>query len=80
MLCLDAGGVSLGGGGAVTTDPMLPFFLTLAQMRWLSPSFPLSHGIPRVDDRRVRSGIINLIRHGLRRRDAPPGHGPHKTL
>jgi transposase len=33
-----------------------------------------------VDDRRVRSGIIHLIRHGLRWRDAPPGYGPHKTL
>jgi transposase len=33
-----------------------------------------------VDDRRERSGIIHLIRHGLRWRDAPPGYGPHKTL
>jgi hypothetical protein len=61
-------------------NPTPPFFLTLAQMRWLAPSFPLSHGIPRVDDRCERSGIIHLIRHDLRRRDAPPGHGPHKTL
>jgi hypothetical protein len=32
-------------------NPTPPFLLTLAQMRRLSPHFPLSHGIPRVDDR-----------------------------
>jgi len=42
-----------------------PFPLTTAQMRRLSPHFPLSHGVPRVDDRRVLSGIIYVIRHGL---------------
>ncbi len=30
--------------------PTPPFLLTTAQMRRLSPNFPLSHGIPRVDD------------------------------
>jgi len=34
----------------------------------------------RVDDRRVVSGIIHVIRNGLRWRDAPEGYGPHKTL
>ena len=33
--------------------------LSDAQMARISPFFPLSHGIPRVDDRRVISGIIN---------------------
>ena len=61
-------------------NPTPPFLLTLAQMRSLSPHFPLSHGIPRVDDRRVLSGIIYVIRHGLQWRDAPPAYGPHKTL
>ncbi len=51
--------------------PTPPFLLTSAQMRRLSPHFPLSHGIPRVDDRRVLSGIIYVIRHGLQWRDAP---------
>jgi transposase len=46
----------------------------------ISPYFPLSHGVPRVDDRRVVSGIIYVIRNGLQWRDAPPGYGPHKTL
>ena len=60
--------------------PTPPFLLTAAQMRHLSPHFPLSHGIPRVDDRRVLSGIIYVIRHGLQWRDAPTTYGPHKTL
>jgi transposase len=33
-----------------------------------------------VDDRRVVSGIVNVIRNGLRWRDAPAVYGPHKTL
>ena len=58
----------------------VPFLLTPAQMRRIRPHFPLLHGIPRVDDRRVLSGIVFVIQGGLRRRDAPPGYGPHKTL
>lgn len=57
-----------------------PFLLTTAQMRRVSPHFPLSHGVARVDDRRVLSGIIYVIRHGLQWRDAPVAYGPHKTL
>ncbi len=49
-------------------------------MRRIRPHFPLSHGVPRVDDRRVLSGIIFVIQGGLRWRDVPPGYGPHKTL
>jgi transposase len=41
---------------------------------------PLSHGVPRVDDRRIISGIIFVIRNGLRWRDAPAAYGPHKTI
>ncbi len=57
-----------------------PFLLSSPQMRRLSPHFPLSHGIARVDDRRVLSGIIYVIRNGLQWRDAPEAYGPHKTL
>jgi len=46
----------------------------------MSPYFPLPHGVPRVDDRKVISGIIHVIRNGLRWRDAPEVYGPHKTL
>ncbi|MFZ6765046.1 IS5 family transposase [Pseudoroseomonas sp. WGS1072] len=56
------------------------FWLTDAQMERLKPFFPLSHGRPRVDDRRVLSGIIFVNRNGLRWRDAPPAYGPPKTL
>jgi len=49
-------------------------------MRWPHPFFPLSHGIARMDGRRVISGIIYVIRHGLQWRDAPTGYSPHKTL
>ena len=54
--------------------------LTRSQMRRIEPYFPLSHGIPRVDDRRVLSGILFVIRNGLRWRDAPAAYGPHKTI
>jgi transposase len=46
--------------------------LTPAPMRRIEPYFPRSHGVPRVDDRRVLSGILFVIRNGLRWRDAPP--------
>ena len=36
--------------------------------------------MPRVDDRRIVSGIIFIIRNGLRWRDAPKEYGPHKTI
>lgn len=54
--------------------------LSETQMRRIEPYFPLSHGIPRVDDRRIVSGIIFVIRNGLRWRDAPKEYGPHKTI
>jgi putative transposase len=56
------------------------WMLSEAQMRQIEPYFPLSHGVPRVDDRRVISGIIFVIRNGLRWRDAPREYGPHKTI
>ena len=56
------------------------FWLTEAQMDRLRPFFPKSHGRPRVDDRRVLSGIIFINRNGLRWRDAPKDYGPHKTI
>jgi transposase len=56
------------------------FWLTYEQMARLQPFFPRSHGRPRVDDRRVLSGIIFVNRNGLRWRDAPRDYGPAKTL
>jgi putative transposase len=57
-----------------------PWLLSEPQMRRIEPYFPLSHGIPRVDDRRIVSGIIYVIRGGLMWRDAPKAYGPHKTI
>ena len=56
------------------------FLLSKVQMARISPHFPLAHGVPRVDDRRVVSGIIYVIRNGLQWKDAPKRYGPHKTL
>lgn len=56
------------------------WLLSEAQMRRIKPFFPLSHGVPRVDDRRVISGIIFVLKNGLRWRDAPAAYGPHKTI
>lgn len=55
-------------------------WLTKVQMERLRPFFPKSHGKPRVDDRRVLSGIIFINRDGLRWRDAPREYGPPKIL
>ena len=49
-------------------------------MRRLEPYFPLSRGVPRVNDRQIISGIIFVIRNGLRWRDAPADYGRPKTI
>ena len=56
------------------------FWLSDKQFNRIKRYFPLSHGVPRVDDRRVISGIVFVIKNGLRWRDAPREYGPHKTL
>lgn len=47
------------------------FYLSESQLERIKPFFPRSHGAPRVDDRRVVSGIIYAIKHGLQWQDAP---------
>jgi len=56
------------------------FWLSRRQLNLIKPYFPLSHGVSRVDDLRVVSGIIYVIRNGLQWKDAPREYGPHKTL
>ena len=51
-----------------------------AQMERLRPFFPKSRGMPRVDDRRVLSGIIYVQKNGLQWKDAPAVYRPPKTL
>ena len=57
------------------------FWLSEAQFARLRPLLPNKvRGVPRVDDRRVISGIVHVLRNGLMWRDAPSEYGPHKTL
>lgn len=56
------------------------YWLSSVQLERLKPYFPLSHGVPRVDDLRVISGIIHILKRGLQWRDAPQEYGPYKTL
>ncbi len=56
------------------------FLLGEGQMARIAPHFPLSREVPRVDDRRVVSGIVYVIRNGLQWKDAAQAYGPHKTL
>src|ERR1700682_2976365 len=37
-------------------------------------------GKPRVDDRRVISGILHVLKTGCRWRDVPPAYGPSTTI
>jgi putative transposase len=41
-------------------------WLSDAQLDRIRPYFPLPHGVPRVDDDRVISGIVFVIKNGLR--------------
>jgi len=56
------------------------FLLSRRQVRRIKPFFPKPRGLPRVNDRRVISGIIYVIHHCLQWKGAPAGYGPHKTL
>ncbi len=38
------------------------FWLSEGQINRIKPYFSLSHGVPRVDDRKVVSGVIHVIR------------------
>ena len=57
------------------------FWLPEAPFARLQPPLPTQgRGVPRVDDRRVSSGIIPILRTGLMGRDALACSGPPKTL
>ena len=57
------------------------FWLTDTQFERLRRLLPnKERGVKRVDDRRVISGIIHVIRNGLMWRDAPASYGPAETL
>jgi transposase len=55
----------------------------LSEEAWaaLEPHLPKNQpGKPRVDDRRVISGILHILKTGGRWRDVPPEYGPAKTI
>jgi transposase len=57
------------------------FWLTEAQFARLEALLPSgTRDKPRVDDRRVISGIVHVLKSGGRWVDAPEAYGPHKTL
>jgi len=57
------------------------FWLDEGQFARLAPHLPTdTRGKPRVDDRRVISGIVHVLKSGGRWVDAPAVYGPKKTL
>lgn len=61
----------------------------MADLFWLSdeqwavpePFMPKNQpGARRVDDRRVISGIVHMLKTGCRWRDCPEAYGPHTTI
>jgi len=57
------------------------FWLTDEQWAVLEPFMPKNQpGARRVDDRRVISGIVHVLKSGGRWRDCPVEYGPHTTV
>jgi len=57
------------------------FWLTDEQWTVLEPFMPVNQpGARRVDDRRVISGIVHVLKTGGRWRDCPDAYGPHTTV
>ncbi len=57
------------------------FWLTDAQFARIAPHLPTdTRGKPRVDDRRVITGIVQVLKSSGRWVDAPSVYGPRKTL
>src|SRR3954470_9566206 len=55
------------------------FWLSDAQWAAIEPLLPHLGGKPRVDDRRIISGILHRFREGLRWRALPDEYGPRTT-
>ena len=57
------------------------YWLTDAEWSAIEPHLPRGRrGAHRVDDRRVISGIVHMLRSGARWRDCPPVYGPYTTV
>src|SRR5471032_1996486 len=57
------------------------FWLSDEQWRWIEPHLPTDvRGKDRVDDRRVISGILHVLKTGCRWCDCPADYGPATTI
>src|SRR6202030_1326115 len=57
------------------------YWLSDTEWKRLEPLLPRGRrGAHRVDDRRVISGIVHMLRSGARWRDCPPEYGPYTTI
>jgi transposase len=57
------------------------FWLSDEQWLRIEPHLPTDvRGKDRVDDRRVISGILHVLKSGCRWCDCPPEYGPHTTI
>ena len=57
------------------------FWLSDEQWKRIEPELPTDvRGVERVDDRRVISGIVHVLKCGCRWRDCPPEYGPPTTI
>jgi len=57
------------------------YWLSDVEWRRLEPLMPRGRrGAHRVDDRRVVSGIVHMLRSGARWRDCPAAYGPYTTV
>jgi transposase len=57
------------------------FWLSGEEWERIEPYLPRGRrGAHRVDDRRVISGIIHMLKTGARWRDCPPEYGPYTTI
>ena len=57
------------------------FWLSDEQWGRIAAHLPTDvRGVDRVDDRRVISGIIHVLKSGCRWRDCPPEYGPPTTI
>jgi len=55
------------------------YWFSEPQFERIKRHFPRPDGVPRVGDRRVVSGIIHIIRNGVRWSAAPEIYGPHNA-
>lgn len=57
------------------------YWMTDAEYSRIEPLLPRGRkGAHRVDDRRVLSGVIYMLRCGARWRDCPEAYGPYTTI